>query len=147
MLNDRNGRVVNWWRVVRDQPEEFGWLVEHTPFSREEYVWACQAVDDQELPAIRRALAFQILVTQCINGGDNSLSGGSWNRKIKPPNGTYPSRFTSAAIGLLGGRECGMSRWKISMRWICWSGRRLCGHLLRSAVSLRQCHALRLGQP
>ena len=104
ILNDLNDRVVNWWRVVRDQPEEFGWLVEQTPRSRAEFQWACAAVDDQELPAIRRALAFQVLVTQCINGGDNSLSGGSWNRKLKPPNGTYPSRFTSAAISLLGGR-------------------------------------------
>lgn len=82
ILNDLNDRVVNWWRVVRDQPEEFGWLVEQTPISRSEFQWACAAVDDLELPAIRRALAFQVLVTQCINGGDNSLSVGSWRRKI-----------------------------------------------------------------
>ena len=83
ILNDLNGRVVNWWRVVRDQPEEFGWLVEQTPRSRAEFQWACQAVDDPELPAIRRALAFQILVSQCINHGDNSLSQGSWRRRFQ----------------------------------------------------------------
>ena len=83
VLNDLNGRVVNWWRAVRDQPEEFGWLVEHTPFSREEYVWACGAVDDLGLPPLRRALAFHILVTQCINHGDNSLSQGSWRRRFQ----------------------------------------------------------------
>ena len=38
-LNDLNRRVINWWRVVRDQPEEFGWRVEMTPKSRVEYQW------------------------------------------------------------------------------------------------------------
>ena len=84
ILNDLNGRVVNWWRVVRDQPDDFGWLIEHTPRSRAEFQWACAAVDDQELPEIRRALAFQILIGQCINAGDNSLAGGSWQRGIDP---------------------------------------------------------------
>ena len=83
LLNDLNGRVVNWWRAVRDCPQEFGWLVEHTPFSRDEYRWACAAVDDPDLPDIRRALAFHILVSQCINHGDNSLSQGSWRRRFQ----------------------------------------------------------------
>ncbi len=39
ILNDLNGRVVNWWRAVRDKPEEFGRLLEFTPFSRAEYEW------------------------------------------------------------------------------------------------------------
>ncbi len=82
MLNDLNGRLVNWWRVVRDQPEEFGWLVEHTPISRDEYIWAARAVDDPGLPAIRRALAFHVLISQCINVGDNRLAGGSWRRRF-----------------------------------------------------------------
>ena len=84
LLNDLNGRVVNWWRMVRDCPDEFGYLVEHTPRSRDEFRWACAAVDDRALPDIRRALAFHILVSQCINAGDNSLSGGSWRRRFKP---------------------------------------------------------------
>ena len=39
VLNVLNRRVINRWRVVRDQPEEFGWLVEMTPKSRVEYQW------------------------------------------------------------------------------------------------------------
>ena len=88
MLNDLNGRLVNWWRVVRDSPCEFGWLVEHTPRSRDEFRWACAAVDDQELPDVRRALAFHVLISQCINAGDNSLAGGSWMRGFNPSVGS-----------------------------------------------------------
>ena len=101
MLNDRNGRVVNWWRAVRDQPDEFGWLVEHTPFSRDEFRWACAAVDDSDLPDIRRALAFHILVSQCINQGDNSLSPSSWRRRFQgcntPPNPHQPAEIVFMA--------------------------------------------------
>ena len=103
LLNDLNGRVVNWWRVVRDQPEEFGWLVEHTPLSRDEFRWACAAVDDQELPDIRRALAFHVLISQCINVGDNSLSGGSWRRKISTHLWSK-GRWTAGQIQNLAGR-------------------------------------------
>ena len=88
MLNDLNGRLVNWWRAVRDWPEEFGWLVEQTPRSRDEFRWACAAVDDQALPDVRRALAFHILISQCINAGDNSLAGGSWMRGFNPSVGS-----------------------------------------------------------
>ena len=84
MLNDLNGRVVNWWRVVRNYPEDFGYLVEHTPRSRDEFRWAGVAVDNQELPDIQRALAFHILISQCLNTGDNRLTGGSWRRRFKP---------------------------------------------------------------
>ena len=103
MLNDLNGRVVNWWRVVRDSPCEFGRLVEHTPFSRDEYLWACAAVDDQELPAIRRALAFHVLISQCITAGDNRLSGKSWNRRFDPAVGSI-ARHSSGEIAALSER-------------------------------------------
>ena len=39
VLNDLNRRVINWWRVVRDQPDDFGRLVEKTPISRVEHQW------------------------------------------------------------------------------------------------------------
>ena len=84
MLNDLNGLVVNWWRMVRDMPEEFGYLVEHTPLSRDEFRWALSVVDNPDLPDIRRALAFHILVSQSIHSGDSSRTAGSWQRGFKP---------------------------------------------------------------
>ena len=82
LLNDLNGRVVNWWRAVRDDAAEFGRLVEYTPRSREEYAWARGAVDDLGETPLRRALAFHILLDQGLLQGDG-LDGG-WARKFNP---------------------------------------------------------------
>ncbi len=100
MLNDLNGRIINWWRMVRDCPDEFGYLVEHTPRSRNEFRWACAAVDDQALPDIRRALAFHILVSQSIHFGDNGAEG-SWLRGFNPAVGSM-CHFSAAEIARLG---------------------------------------------
>ena len=103
MLNDRNGRVVNWWRVVRDFPGEFGRLVEHTPLSRDEFRWACGAVDDQALPDIRRALAFHIIVNQCLTHGDNRATSGCWIRRFNPAI-SKPVRHSAGDIASLAER-------------------------------------------
>ena len=72
ILNDLNGRVVNWWRAVRDEPDAFGWLVENTPFSRAEFEWATASLDDESLTPLRRALAFHVAVHQSLMHGDGS---------------------------------------------------------------------------
>ena len=74
ILNDLNGRVVNWWRAVRDEPDAFGWLVENTPFSRAEFEWACASLDDESLTPLRRALAFHVAVHQSMMHGDGAQS-------------------------------------------------------------------------
>lgn len=78
ILNDLNGRVVNWWRAVRDHPAEFGHLVENTPLSRQEYAWALAAVDDETLPLVQRGLAFHIIVDQSVYHGDGHNAVGNW---------------------------------------------------------------------
>ena len=77
VLNDLNRRVVNWLRVVRDYPEDFGRLVEKTPISRVEYEWALTAMDDESLPPLRRALAFHVAVDQSLLRSDTA-SVASW---------------------------------------------------------------------
>ena len=58
ILNDLNGRVINWWRAVRDEPDEFGYLVEHTPLSRDEFGWARNNIDNPDLtPSPRSSLS------------------------------------------------------------------------------------------
>lgn len=37
LLNDLNGRIVNWWRTIRDQPERLERLIKHTPSARLEF--------------------------------------------------------------------------------------------------------------
>ena len=86
VLNDLNRRVINWWRVGRDQPDDFGQLVEKTPISRVKYQWALTAMDDESLPPLRRALAFHIVVDQSTPRSDTA-SKSSWRCGYKPDRG------------------------------------------------------------
>ena len=77
ILNDRNDRIINWWRAVRDEPEEFAYLIENTPYSRAEYDRAWENLDNEELTALQRALAFHIVVEQGLSKGDGYSSWGA----------------------------------------------------------------------
>ena len=104
ILNDLNDRIINWWRAVRDYPDEFGYLVEHTPLSRAEYAWAVGAIDDLSLPPLRRALAFHICIDQNIGGGDGELSvNHGWARAFNPAVGSIARHF-KAEVAALGER-------------------------------------------
>lgn len=54
-INDIDGRIVNLFRVIREQPEELSRLILFTPFSREEYKLSYQ-VDPDPLEDARRFL-------------------------------------------------------------------------------------------
>ena len=57
--NDLNGDVVNWWRVVRDDPDWLGRALEYTPMARAELDWAMETLaKGDEVDARTRALAF-----------------------------------------------------------------------------------------
>lgn len=77
IYNDLNGRLVNWWLAVRDEPDEFARLVRLTPRSEQLYEEAIEQVDDESLPPIRRALAFHILLSYGIDKG-----GGDRRRRL-----------------------------------------------------------------
>ena len=102
ILNDINERVVNWFRAVRDQPEEFGRLIENTPHSRTEFNWAATAMDDIDLPPIRRALAFHIAISQSIINSDNLRHYG-WRRGYAPV-GAVVSKITQDDITTIARR-------------------------------------------
>lgn len=44
IINDRSGRIVNFWRVIRDQPEPLATMLDQSPTipARDEYAWATQ---------------------------------------------------------------------------------------------------------
>jgi DNA adenine methylase len=65
-VNDVDGRLVNFWRVLRDQPDELIRLCERTPHSRDE--WAQSSEDDPTLPDLERARRLWVWRTQSING-------------------------------------------------------------------------------
>lgn len=86
MVNDLDGRLMNWWRVVRDQPAELARLLRYTPCAREAYEEARQTLDCAD--PVRRALAFTVLLQQAHPARrtpDESLSrAGGWYAAVDP---------------------------------------------------------------
>ena len=76
IINDINGRLINWWQMIRDKPEEFGRMLEWThQKSQIEFDAALKDLDHED--PVRRAVAFQIVVGSSLQHGDkksNKLS-------------------------------------------------------------------------
>lgn len=82
--NDLDGDVVNFFRVLREQPDELVRQLELTPYSRDEFIKAHApdaAVDDVE-----RARRFFVRMTQGYNSrsglADRDVVDGSWSYSI-----------------------------------------------------------------
>jgi DNA adenine methylase len=58
VINDLDGDVVNFFRVLRERTDEFIEAIENTPYSREEYRLAWLPVDDA-LERARRLSTFK----------------------------------------------------------------------------------------
>jgi len=68
-LNDLDGNVVNYFRIVREKPEELAVMLDMTPFSRDEYYKACEFIPEES--DIERARKFAV---RCWQGfGCSSL--------------------------------------------------------------------------
>ena len=63
ILNDLNGRVINWWRVVRDRTDELAYLLEWSPAKpgRDEFAWAVDHADDPD--PVRAAYALSVALS------------------------------------------------------------------------------------
>ena len=74
-VNDLHGEVVNFFRVLRDNPYELKQLLELTPYSREEYDLAYQEEENE----IERARRFCVRCWQgfgCANLYHNGFKSG-----------------------------------------------------------------------
>ena len=70
IINDLNDRTVNWWRMVRDHPDELIHLLRYTPCSRSEFRWAVDNLDNEDIGNVRRALCYQIAICQSVVKSD-----------------------------------------------------------------------------
>ena len=75
--NDVDGEVVNFFEVLRDQPEEIIRAVGLTPFSRREFELAIHEPTDS-LTAVERARRFYICARQVRTGLAQTASVGRW---------------------------------------------------------------------
>ena len=86
IVNDLDGDVVNWWRVVREQPDALDYAIRHTPHSRAEHADARALISSGEGSPLARALAFTTLLKQSLGGGTSA----GWAALYHPPSGKRP---------------------------------------------------------
>lgn len=103
IYNDLDGRIVNFFRVLRDrgQFEEFVRLCSLTPYSREQFVEVVEEPEPEE--PVRRAWWFFVRCRQSIGGlGMSRLGPKSWAVGTRTRRGMAEgvSKFLSAVEGL-----------------------------------------------
>lgn len=75
IYNDLDGNVVNYFRVLRDRPDELIRKIRLTPWARVEYELSLQPTEDEA----ERARRFYVKCWQSINGGPSpELSSSGW---------------------------------------------------------------------
>lgn len=82
-VNDLNGEVVNFFRILRDFPEELNRAIKLTPYSREEYENAYIPVED----GIERARRFCVRCWMgfgCANLYKNGFKNGQQTNSPNP---------------------------------------------------------------
>ena len=102
IYNDLNQRVVNWWRVVRQQRQEFGEQVEALPHSRVEFEWAIDRLDDKARTDLERALAFHAVVWMSLPCSDRAHPS-QFRRMFSPQSGST-GRWRSERVAALAER-------------------------------------------
>lgn len=75
--NDMDGEVVNFFKVLRNNPDELARLVALTPFSREEFAHAIN-LDSNETDEVERARCFFIRARQVRTGLAQTATLGRW---------------------------------------------------------------------
>ena len=87
-INDRDELIVNWWRVIRDRPEELGYLLHTTPYAQAEYRRAYDELFTETDP-VCKALNVAIVLYQgrckslarSYSWGRTSVKTESWGKK------------------------------------------------------------------
>jgi DNA adenine methylase len=87
-VNDLDGRLVTFWRVLRDQPAELERVCGLTPHSRAERLLAQEFPDG--LPELEVARRVYVALTQ---GRHGSLNKTGWRHDVTPDSHPYPVRL------------------------------------------------------
>ncbi len=103
LVNDVDGAVVAFFRLLRDAPEELAAALALTPYARDE-LRAC-ARDDETLPDLERARRFAVACWQTRGGGQGRRYPG-WrfdmygaaNKSLAGTWATLPERIREVAV-------------------------------------------------
>lgn len=99
-LNDLDGNVVNYFKVVREQPEELGRMLKLTPFARDEYYAACELCEEDS--DIERARKFAVRCWQGFGCSNLYRNGFRSSQRSTSPHTTkewrnLPERLIEAS--------------------------------------------------
>jgi DNA adenine methylase len=92
-INDLDSAVMGFFRVLRDRPEEFLWLAQLTPYSRELYN-ECRDTWQTETDPVRRAWRWWVVARQSFSG-EFACSWSSVVTRTRRGMAGAPSRFLS----------------------------------------------------
>lgn len=102
IVNDLDGAIVNFWRVLREQPEQLERACALTPYARAEWE-GCEDVDEDGIGDVERARRFWVRVNQSFA---KRLNRTGWSvttvRTQAPPTSVLGrlGRFSGAAARL-----------------------------------------------
>jgi DNA adenine methylase len=80
-INDINGDIVNFFKVLRDEPDELIRLLRFTPWSRQEFV-NCIKNKDESLYNVEKARLFYVKTRQSYMAKPLNRSKGNWSHTI-----------------------------------------------------------------
>lgn len=81
-VNDLDGEIVNFFRILRDRGEELEHIIELTPFSRQEYKAAYEVSEDK----LERARRFAVRCWMGFGCGNLYQNGFKSGKQAKSPN-------------------------------------------------------------
>ena len=100
LLNDSAELVVNWWRIVRDDPDGLRRLLDVTPSSRVITREAYETARNLDETPLRRAWAFHVVAVSTMA---QNIRAGTW-RPIGTANGSWTGRRDSTDLEALAER-------------------------------------------
>lgn len=93
IINDRDGHIVNWWRQVRDAPDELGHKVEATPSSRRLFNESVLLLDSPEASDIDKAVALFVVLNQSLM---HTSTSNAWSASYS--NSVYIKKWDKSQI-------------------------------------------------
>lgn len=100
-VNDLDGDLVNFWQVLREQPDRLEEVCTLTPHARTEHSDALDAAADPHPDPVERARRTWVLLTQGQSGGTARRTG--WRCFTSPQRSTYSMpRYLAAYVARFG---------------------------------------------
>lgn len=94
IYNDLDSSVVNFFKVLRDKPDELIEKISLTPYSRWEYEYAVKNKGNPELSDVERARLFYVSVRQGYNSSQiSSIKDWSYNINQREKPKTWKNSF------------------------------------------------------